>query len=49
MAVVIGVLAFLLTMGWALSRRHVVARRREIELSRRLVGAHSEERRQLGR
>ncbi len=45
----LGLLAFLGTLGGALSRRHVVARRRESELGRRLVGAHAEERQQLGR
>lgn len=45
----LGVLAFLFLFAGSLLRRHVLARRREQELSARLVSTHSEERRQLGR
>lgn len=43
------VLIFLFLFGGSLLRRHVLARRRELELSARLVSTHSEERRQIGR
>jgi len=43
------VLIFLFLFGGSLLRRHVLARRRELELGARLVSTHSEERRQIGR
>lgn len=45
----VGVLAFLFLFAGSLLRRHVLARRRELELGARLVSTHSEERRQIGR
>ncbi len=43
------ILAFLTLLGGSLLRGYVLARQQEIELSRRLVSAHSDERQNLGR
>ncbi len=45
----IGILVFVTLLGGALLRGQVLARRREVELGRRLVAAHGDERSRLGR
>jgi signal transduction histidine kinase len=45
----VGTLVFVTLLGGALLRGHVLARRQEVELGRRLVVAHGEERSRLGR
>ena len=45
----VGILVFVTLLGGALLRGHVLARRQEVELGRRLVVAHGEERSRLGR
>lgn len=45
----VSILAFLALLAGSLLRGHVRARNAQVELGRRLVAAHSEERRQIGR